>query len=186
MALTIKTWSGFSKRVNSTKQPLDSAAVSHTVLLKEGADLKNPVFELNTLDFTINYVQAFDAYYFAHVENIDGHRCNIICSIDYLATFKTNISSYTCYVERSASGFTPELFDPLVHPTGEIVQSAMTEGDVLPNFNSTGHFVVTAVGKSGLCQYVLSETQVNNLFNTFFDPILSNYLDTNKYPHSTF
>ena len=92
MALTINTWSNFSKKVNSTKQPTAASATQHTVLLKDGADLKNPVFELNTLDFNINYLQAFGNYYWAHVQNIDGHRCNIICTLDYLATFKTQLS----------------------------------------------------------------------------------------------
>lgn len=176
--MQIKIWSNFSKRVNSTKQPTGGTTVD--VLLKDQCDVLAPSFILNTLDFNINYVQAFGNYYFAQVINLDGHRSEIKCTLDHLATFKSDIGAYTCYVERSAAGYTPEVFDPLIYPTGEIVQSEQTQGDILPNYNASGNYVVTCVGKNGLKQYMLSEGQVQALFNTFFDPILSNYLDTNN------
>ena len=89
--MTIVTWSGFSKRVNSTKQPLAASGTQRTVLLKDGCDVKAPVFTLNTLDMSINYVNAFGNYYFAEVKNLDGHRSEIRCTLDHMATFKTQI-----------------------------------------------------------------------------------------------
>lgn len=176
--MTIKVWSGFDKKINSTKQPTGGTDV--TVLLKDECDLLSPTFILNSPIYPINYVQAFGHYFFADVKNIDGHRCEIRCTLDHLATFKSYISAYTCFVERSASGYDPTVFDPMIYPTGEIVQSQQTEGDIIPGYNSSGNFVVTAVGKNGLKQYMLSEYQVQNLFNTFFDPTLETYLDTNN------
>lgn len=148
MALTIKTWSGFSKRVNSTKQPLDTAATSHTVLLKEGADLKKPVFELNTLDLTINYVQAFGLYYFAYVENIDGHRCNIVCTIDYMATFKTEVGAYRGLIEYTSSASDLMITDPRNVPTNKIAH-AQSLSDLSWTCDSAGTYILGVLGSQG-------------------------------------
>lgn len=181
--MLIETHSGFSKRHNSTKQP-STAGTQVNVLLKDGADDKAPVFEINTLDFNINYVKAFGNYYFAHVQNIDGHRSNVICDMDYLATYKSYIAAYTCSVVRSSGAYNDKIFDPMVLPTGEIVQSAITAGDLLNAWDDTGSYVVTTVGQNGLRLYILTLAQVKALFNTFFDTDFSNYLVPGNVPAS--
>ena len=178
--MTIYTWSGFSKRINSTKQPAAASGTQRTVLLKDGCDVKAPVFTLNTLDMSINYVNAFGNYYFAEVKNLDGHRSEIRCTLDVLATFKSNIGGYGCMVERSAGAFDDKIFDPMIYPTGEIVQSAASEGDLLTSWDDNGSYVVTIVGKQGLERYILTLAQVKSAFNTFFDDDFTQYLDHNN------
>lgn len=177
MALTIKTWSGFSKRVNSTKQPLDSAAVSHTVLLKDGADLLTPVFELNTLDLSINYVQAFGLYYFAYVENIDGHRCNIICKLDYLATFKAQVGAYNAYVEYAASAPAQFIYidDPRNGPTSA-VENKTSSADPGWTTSNSGCYLLgmanaVSIGNCGApSYYVMNASDLSNVTAAIFDP----------------
>ena len=85
--MQITYYSGFSKRINSTKRPTAGTGTTLTnVLLKDGADVINPVFTINTLDMSINYVEAFGNYYFCEVKNLDGHRSELRCTLDYLAT----------------------------------------------------------------------------------------------------
>lgn len=178
--MVIKVFQNFSKRVNSTKQPSTGSDV--TVLLKGECSILNPVFELNTLDFSINYVQAFGNYYFCDVTNLDGNRSELHCRLDHLATFKSQISGYTCMVARSAGAYETEIFDPMIYPTGEIVQSDITAGDLLSQWDDNGSYVVTTVGQNGLKLYVLSIGQIQNLFNTFFDITFSSYLDPANIP----
>ena len=70
MALTINTWSGFSKKFNSTKRPDPNAATAHTATLKDQTGIKSPTFLMKTTDLSINYVQAFGNYYWCDVKRI--------------------------------------------------------------------------------------------------------------------
>lgn len=115
--MQIKTWSNFSKRVNSTKQPLDSSATTKTVVLKEMCDILAPSFILDTTDFNINCVQAFGNYYFAQCFNLDGHRTEIKCSLDHLATFKSQIGSYNGLIEYCSASSNVYITDPRNKPT---------------------------------------------------------------------
>ena len=114
--MQIECFSGFSKRVNSTKQPTGTGT-TFDVLLKDGADDINPVFELNTLDFSINRVKAFGRQYWSHVRNLDGHRSEIICKLDYLATYKTQIGAYTGLINYTSSSNKLTITDPRNVPT---------------------------------------------------------------------
>lgn len=172
--MTIEVFSGFSKRIDSTKRPTGTGT-QITVLLKDGCDLKNPVFELNTLDFTINYVKAFDAYYFAHVENIDGHRCNIICTIDYLATFKTQIGSYRGLIEYTSSSSKKTILDPRNTPTDIITANATTFTLSGISINAVGGYIVGVLSNSpsgdvGVVDYyTMTASQMRDFCNELYD-----------------
>lgn len=155
--MQIKVWSNFSKRRNSTKQPTGGTTVN--VVLKDQCSIISPVFLLNTLDFTINYVEAFGHYYFADVTNLDGNRSEISCTMDYLATFKSNISAYTGFVEYAASSSDVTITDPRNMVTGLLnitpTKFTMTATSA---FSSTGCYVVgvsamTANGATGMLDY---------------------------------
>ena len=155
--MNIKVWSNFSKRKNSTKQPTGGSTI--TVTLKDQCSILSPVFILNTLDFTINYVEAFGHYYFADVTNLDGNRSEISCTIDYLATFKSQISAYTGFVEYAASSSNLFITDPRNMPTSGITATATSftlTSDYA--FSSSGCYVVgvtstTANGTTGMLDY---------------------------------
>ena len=56
--MQITVFKNFNKKVDSTKRPSGGTVIDN-VRLKNETGIKNPVFELNTLDFDINYVYAF-------------------------------------------------------------------------------------------------------------------------------
>lgn len=58
--MQITLFSGFSKEHNSTKQPTGGTAVN--CYLKDNTSLINPVFILDSADFSVNYVQWGSRY----------------------------------------------------------------------------------------------------------------------------
>lgn len=165
----------FSKRVNSTKQPTGGTAVN--VLLKNECSILEPVFELNLLDFEINYVQAFGHYYFADAVNLDGHRSELHCSIDHLASFKSQILATTAFVEYCASSPVTNLYidDPRNGPSSVVKNSA---AETAPGWSTstTGCYVLALAnavsnGNCGApCYYMLSPGELANIVAKIFDP----------------
>lgn len=117
--MTIKVYTGFSKRRNSTKQP--TGGTQKTVTLKEGTSVEKPTFLLNGSDFTIDYVSAFNNYYWVDdVVAVRNNLTEIKCSMDSLATHKTAIGSYQAMIERcNTTGIYDQwLSDPATIMTG--------------------------------------------------------------------
>ena len=183
--MQIKVWTGFSKRINSTKQPTGGTTVD--VYLKEECDIKSPHFILASPMYSINYVQAFGNYYFADVTNLDGHRCEINCTLDHLATFKSNISSYSGLVKYAASSTRKDITDPRNSPTVQMIHShtdlAWTAGSA--SFNQTGTYILTYLsnqsGGSGLVKYAamdwyaLSQFAADFFTNTVIDELVKQF-----------
>lgn len=177
MALLINTWSGFSKRVNSTKKPDPNTATARNVLLKDACDIKNPVFELADLDFAINHVEAFGNNYFAHVQNLDGHRSNIICTLDYLATFKSQIGAYSAYVEYAASAPAQLLYidDPRNAPTSVVANNTSSDDPGWTVSNSGCYLLgmanAVSIGNCGApSYYVMNASELSQVTAAIFDP----------------
>ena len=169
--MNINVWSNFSKRVNSTKQP--TSGTQKTVLLKEETDIENPVFILNTTDFSINYVEAFGHYYFAKCRSLDANRTEIICNIDRLATYKSHIGSYSGFIEYSGLSINQTIPDPRNRPTCDVKIRQANKSLGLP-LNSDGVYVLGVIssdtnGASGGVQYYgLNQTQMATLMNEVF------------------
>lgn len=150
--MNITVWSNFSKRINSTKQPAANTGTIKTVLLKDVTDIEAPVFELNTLDFSINYVQAFGHYYFCDVRNLDGNRSELVCTMDHLATFKDNIKAYSGLVQYTSASSRLDITDPRNMPASdiEIKQASVSAGFPLADpANSDGIYIIGVIGKKG-------------------------------------
>ena len=113
MAITINLYS-FTKRENSTKQPV-TASVSVQGVMIEDTSLMNPVFKLslaaNPIGCNYAFVSDFQRYYF--ITDISTHQnfWYISCTCDVLATYKTEIGSGSHYVLRSASSYDGEIED---------------------------------------------------------------------------
>lgn len=171
--MTIKTWSNFVKRKNSTKQPTGGTSV--TCVLKETTSVEHPTFVLTSNDFTINYVYAFGEYYFVDdVKSVRNGIIEISCSLDVGATYKSDIGSYTAFVERSATYHNDFLPDPDVAMINdETVTSVVTS--TLTVFNPGGFFVISVLNNAGS----------GNGFTTYYITDISNieylaqYVNTN-------
>ena len=99
--MTINYWTSFTKRKNSTSQP--TGGTSATVTLKEGTSIEHPTFLLTGNLFACTYVEAFGHYYFVEdVKSVRNGLTEISCSMDVLASFKTDIGNYNAYIDRAA------------------------------------------------------------------------------------
>lgn len=163
--MTIYYWTNFSKRKNSTKRP-SGTGTSKTVVLKEGTSIERPTFVFSSNDFTINYIQAFGHYYFVDdIKSVRNDLIEVSCSMDVLATFKTEIGSYTAFIERSASHVNSLIPDPYVTMlNGEIVQ--VNDSTVVTDlFTVGGMYVVSVLNNVGsgvgfTCSYATDKANI--------------------------
>ena len=110
----IKLWDNFSKRRNSTSIPA-SLGTTKDVYLKEETSIERPSFILQGPVHDWVYCYAFNKYYFiTDVINLDGFRCEIVCDLDVLATFRDDIFNYTAFVERASYMYDEYINDPLL------------------------------------------------------------------------
>lgn len=165
--MTINIWNNFSKRKNSTKQPSD-AGTSVTVNLKEGTSIEKPTFLLSGDLFSCNYVQAFNHYYFVDdIKSVRNGLTEIDCSMDVLATFKTEIGSYNALIERSASFYDNKYPDPAVAIKNDVIITEIEEG-TSGFFYDTGWFLVSVLNNVGsgtgfTVQYFMDSTNLKKL-----------------------
>lgn len=116
--MQITIYSGFKKRPNSTKQPTSGTVV--TVTLKEATSIENPTFilagALSSYE-NITAVKWGSRYYFVtDVTSRHNGITELSCSIDRLATFKTDIGASYQYIERATNLSDSQLIDSLRTP----------------------------------------------------------------------
>ena len=154
--MNIRTWSNFSKRINSTRQPAAADGRQISCYLKEETSIRNPSFILADPMPAITYVQAFGNYYFVDdIINLDANRAEVACSLDVLATYRASILGYTAFVERSASNYDVMLRDPLLSAQQNYSVDDVTTTDISDIFNQTGLYAATVLTKTrGLVIYL--------------------------------
>jgi len=173
--MTLKTWSNFSKKINSTLQPTGQSR-DYTVYLKENTSIEKPVFILGTgIDAGINYCQCFGNYYFVDdIVMISADQVEVHCTLDVLATHKTAIEGYSAYIERSASAFNNMLSDPLVGGSQRIFREERASQSIFGiNEDSSGVYVLGVIGgygsgTGGISYYCLDENELGDALDFMF------------------
>lgn len=176
--MQITIFSGFSKEHNSTKQPTGGTAVS--CYLKDDTSLINPVFILDGADFTTNYVQWGNRYYFVDdVVSIRNSAVELHCSVDALASWKTQIGSSMQYVTRSSASYNPKVIDTYYPAENDCTVQQVYLSDLHSALHTGGCFVVgvanggnTASG--GVTYYALSNAEFTSFMSYMFG---GNWLD---------
>ena len=149
--MTIYYWTNFSKRKNSTKQPATSGT-SVDVYLKDNCSVESPVFVISGINLAVNYVKWDDHYYFVDdIVLVTADIYELRCSMDVLATFKSEIGSYNAFIERAASAYDTDLND-------DILSSQQDETNV--------HAVATSIAEASPGTMALDTTGCY-LLNTF-------------------
>lgn len=147
--MQIILYSGFSKEANSTKQPT-SGGSAVDVRLKENVSVVHPVFILDTTDTSINYVQWGNRYYFVDdIIFIRNTTIELHCTVDVLATYKTQIGAPTQYVTRSASAKSGRVIDSLypIMAGSTTAQTSLTDINSL-YYDKDGTYIVGVVSKN--------------------------------------
>ena len=109
------TFYTFTKRHNSTKQPTGGS--SYTITLKDACSVSNPTISLkwpgtgSPTAFNMCYIPSFGRYYWIDNWTFADRQWTASCSVDVLASFKTDIGSASKYVLRAASDYDPDVAD---------------------------------------------------------------------------
>lgn len=174
--IEIIAFNTFSKRKNSTKQPIDSEGTAMQVSLKGECSLVNPSFFISGVERWC-YIKAFGFYYFVDRIAYDVNGAQYInCSIDVLASFKQQIQNTNAYIVYSSTGFNRWIRDdrcPIIIKDSEYLSTASTI--VLNNyslFEATDNEIVifsTVSKEQGIAHWVTTEETFTKLINQLVD-----------------
>lgn len=168
-----------NKRPNSTKQPLPTEGKPFTVQLKEETSFINPVLtfgsDLSTGVFSpslYNYVQIPYWQRFYYITDWEYHNgvWQANCSVDVLASFRSQIGTTSAYVLRSASAYNGNIIDNLYPAKTDVLITKVNVADswfgVAP---SGGTYVVGVINKESsgkvgsVSYYALTTPQMGTL-----------------------
>lgn len=155
-----------SKRKNSTLQPTLTA--SYDCILKQPTSIDNPTFVIQDSSFSLvyNYAKWDNTYYFIdRIVSVRNNVWEVSCSIDVLATYKTEILASTQYVCYSAS-YNSSIWLPDTRLP--ILKSATVAKNVTSMnfvFNDVGFYVLSVIGKDGAALYMMDLNTVKNIIN---------------------
>lgn len=165
-----------SKRVNSTKRiALSELPDEFPFYMKRACSMEKPVFyvRLNSLNispqYNYCYIEETHAYYWIEdITALNANNWQFSCTIDVLATFADDIKKTKAFIEygfnTDASGAQYRLQDSrqavAMKPTVATVTADITDGKL---GDTTGIYILSAVGKNGLLSYKIDQTQLESL-----------------------
>lgn len=171
--MKIKYWKNFSKRRNSTKQPTSGTEID--VDLLEPCSTETPRFILSIIDPTINYIEAFNHFYYVNDRVIlDDERMLITCSMDELATAKSDILDGYAFIERSTVINSKMIVDPLVSTDGVTICDVIAAQEGTPyGATNEGYYILGVICNEnhvspGMCHYYLVEGNGLKSLRQFF------------------
>lgn len=162
----------FSKRKNSTKRPIGQGT-EVPCLLKTATTFQSPIFILqrpmnDMLQF--NYCKWADHYYFIDsTTSINAGQTEITCTEDVLATYKNEIGSYTCFIERSSNQNT-FANDSMYIPTNDWVSQSTIVGQPINTFVNgyAPNYLLRTVSVNGVNTYYIRGEQMKDLFSFMY------------------
>lgn len=163
MAFTITGYK-FSKRANSTKQPVNETGTDFSVVLKDKCSYDRPVFLLeNSGTLDINYIKWGSWYY--HVTDISYVRNDlfeVVCDLDVLATYKTEIGATSAFVLYDTSANTEIPDTRLSNKTSTSVSMSYAPGS-FNLFEASETVIVGIVGQNSTTQWAMAPATARSL-----------------------
>ena len=142
--MIIHLYSGFTKRINSTKLPTGTPLVL-TGTLKEPCSIESPVipFEFSgpttPATYTYAYILEFNRYYFIDNWTWNNGLWEASFREDYLASWKTSIGNTNAYIDRCSNTFDGDIVDT-TYPTTTNYNISKIALDI--PWNLTGCFIL--------------------------------------------
>lgn len=175
--MEVRLYSNFVKKVNSTKLPSGLTPVTVEVVLKQATNQLNPVFILTRNYSQHNYVYVPDwgrYYYVNDVVYGNNDLCELHCSLDVLASFRSDILRYDGFIERTShpSYFNPDIRDSAlsvedkVEYTAEAITDSPLASDVL--------YIVRIVGRGttgGIGTFIMNRATFQRIFSALWGDI---------------
>lgn len=191
------TFYTFSKRINSTKQP--SGGSDYSIILKAGSSAVAPTIQLdigqsgNPTAYNYCYIASFNRYYWVSDWYWNNRLWEARLKVDPLASWKSNIGSYTAYVTRAASSYDLRVVD---HYYPALAKNTHAANSITSPFDKSGgcyivgiqgkgsggnggavtYYKATASGLKALVNYMLSggyevEEISEELLKCIFNPL---------------
>lgn len=191
--MNIKFYSGFSKRINSTKIPTGNPTLSLDGDLKDATSVEKPVIKIKNrgaispAPYVYAYIEKFNRYYFVSDWVYDQGFWYVHMTEDYLASWKPFIGFTNAYIDRCASESDGDIIDTRYITKTNFQKSAVSFGTSL---DSTGTFVLGIIGGSAdtsqtggaVTYYALTRTECVNLMNYLLSPA---FLNDNGFPQTS-
>lgn len=166
----------FEKRTDSTKVPT-GIGTNVTVVLKEGSDIDNPVFQVSNKNILkCNYMAWDGNYYF-----ITGRRYihkeffEITCTIDALGSYRSKIMSSSQYVLRSTVSPDYNIIDTAYPSKSNPTVYSQTLTDF--GANNTGHYVLLTISGGGIKPYAMSQTEFDSFLSSIYAENIDHWYD---------
>lgn len=182
----------FVKKINSTKQPTASTAVSLPIELKLSTSVLQPTIllkQINYPNYNYMYIPTFERYYFLGDRVWQNGLWEIEAKVDVLASYKFNIGNTSFYIARTSAKYDGDIIDlQYVAKTSfsRVMTSVadiwlewadnLTEGYYLVGIN--GQFGNEAPQAGSISYFVLNYSQFKELMNQLFINNLNWYKDT--------
>ena len=149
MSITVTFYTNFEKKLNSTKQPLNTDThTDYTCTLKEGCNITSPEIEIylssgDPSSYNYAYIPSFRRYYFVNNWTYFHGVWTASLSVDVLASYRDNIKSTNFYCLRSSSLCDPGITDTYYPPTGFPMTRIKTGVSPFLNYSNTnGSFIL--------------------------------------------
>lgn len=161
MAVSMKFYSNFSKRENSTKQP--TGGTDYSVVFKDAFSIVGGKIKLQAnFDVAKNYTAASygsNYYNVVDVVSVSNGIVEITLSLDVLATYKSSIASYTGLIERApVDSYINYLPDDKISNTGNMITNKLIwSSDLILSKQNVCVQLKTSNSVSAQCYYLSLE-----------------------------
>lgn len=178
MSLTLTLYK-FSKRQNSTAVP-PSGGTEVSIDLKDQTQILTPTFILHWTEYPdYNYAEFMGRYYFiSTIESIRNDIWALSCSVDLLATYKSEILSTSAFVAYDTAANT-EITDRRLSTKTTAVR-AENAGNAWDYLGKGFCVMLNVVGQSACATYavdlsvaaaMLDATTMNNWLDSILEPV---------------
>ena len=162
--MPVINFGSFSKRRNSTKQPV-SLPDSRNCKLKETTSFDAPTFIITGNDFNYNYAQWGTRYYFiTDVRSLHNNQTEIDCVLDPMATYKTEILSSTQFVSYSSHKTSIWLPDSRIPSLASETVAESTAS--VPVLDPDGFYVLSVIGYESSATYEVDLTKLKDVIHS--------------------
>ncbi len=143
--MEVTLYSNFSKRKNSTKQPTTGGVIKDVKLKGECSYTRPSFFLADTEKYT--YLKAWGNYYFIAERLYDINGASYVnCTIDVLASFKTQILATSAFVKYSSSDYSLKIIDNRVTP---LIEQRVGVSSEDTDFSTNEAYIITCIGQDG-------------------------------------
>ena len=169
MAITVQ-FGNVAKKSNSTYTGTFTASLS--CILKENCSILNPALFVdigNPANYNYCYISDFGRYYYVNDWTYERGKWLAQCSVDVMATYKTQIGASSQYILRASNDSDGSVLDTM-YPTKNVIYES---SDYIPNpWNLAGYYIVGIISKSSqtgaVTYWAFTPTGMNNLCSYLF------------------